>query len=582
NYNYSIRSQKVSNGNMCLNYAGPGQTYSINLWSDPADGNGGIWEFRPLVAEESGIEIEYPIEGTVYRIVNNTERFKGWTMYDNNDGKVTAAQQQYGADVWVLKECATTDAGQTFKLQNAITGSYISSTATPVALGNDGVTLTNVYNTRSGDFSIKAGDEALHPTSERAVTNPNTLSKGGIYPQGTGWVFEKACIITYVCIDEEGDIIDQAIQSVAEGSTVTATAPAIANYEIIKYGDAESAPVFENITENKEIYVTYKRVSNSVTYRCVTPDGYLITEVVTPCTIGQAHTVAAPAVEFFKLQNLVWNGEESFVPTGDTVIEAVYTTEGIMGTAGIGQAVTKLQDGASYLIYNAKNETSRSGFLSVANVGDGITTTNGITDANPGFIWNLEGEGNTFTVVNNYGIYIPKLLRGSLVTGGSTPERFKFTLNSDGTTWNVKGTSNSYYWNGNANNTFTGWDDGHPFIIYTYTPHPYFTVEYKCVDEEGNELANKLRYVKGGEQFSFLAPIFEGYSLKESDAVYEELAYVQKNIVITLTYTNSETGIAEVKGENEKMNGIYDLTGRRVETPSKGIYIVNGKKVFVK
>ena len=582
NYNYSIRSQKVSNTSMCLNYAGPGQNYSINLWSNPADGNGGIWEFRPLVAEEPSIDFEYPVEGTAYRIVNNTERFKGWTMYDNNDGKVTVAQQQYGADVWVLTGCAATDAGQTFKLQNATTGRYISTTTAPIALGENGATLTNVYNTRSGDYSIKVGEEALYPTSERAATNPNTLNKGGIYPQGTGWVFEKACIISYVCIDEEGDIIDLAIQSVAEGSTVTATAPAIANYEIIKYGDAESAPVFENITENKEIYVTYKRVSNSVTYRCVTPDGYLITEVVTPCTIGQAHTVAAPAVEFFKLQNLVWNGEESFVPTGDTVIEAVYTTEGIMGAAGIGQAVTELQGGASYLIYNAKNETARSGFLSVTNVGDGITTTNGVTDANPGFVWNLEGENNIFTVVNNYGVYIPQLLRGSLVTGGSTPERFKFTLNSDGTTWSVKGTSNNYYWNGNANNTFTGWDDGHPFIIYTYNPHPYFAVAYECVDEEGNELAAGIRYVKGGEMFTMLTPIFEGYTLKESSAVYEELARVSKNIEFTLTYTDNATGVEEVKGENGKVKAIYDLQGRKVDTPSKGIYIIEGKKVFIK
>ena len=97
---------------MCLNYAGPGQTYSINLWSDPADGNGGIWEFRPLVAEEPSIEVAYPAEGTAYRIVNNTERYKGWTMYDNGGNNVTAAQQQYGADVWVLTDCATTDAGQ--------------------------------------------------------------------------------------------------------------------------------------------------------------------------------------------------------------------------------------------------------------------------------------------------------------------------------------------------------------------------------------------------------------------------------------------------------------------------------------
>ena len=582
NYNYSIRSQKVSNGNMCLNYAGPGQNHSINLWSDPADGNGGIWEFRPLVAEEPSIDFDYPVEGTAYRIVNNTERFKGWTMYDNGGNNVTAAQLQYGADVWVLTDCATTTAGQTFKLQNATTGRYISSTTAPIALGENGVTLTNIYNTRSGDFSIMAGEEALRPISELVATNPNTLGKGGIYPQGTGWVFEKACIIEYTCKDQDGNLIGDAVQSVAAGSTVTATAPTFTNYEIVKYDDSESAPVFENISENKSLTVTYKRVSNSVTYRCVTPDGYLIKEIVIPCAIGQAHTIAAPAVEFFDFQSLAWDGEESFTPTADTVIEAVYTTEGIIGAAGIGEIVTKLENGASYLIYNAKNETARSGFLSVTNVGDGITTTNGINDANPGFIWNLEGEGNTFTVVNNYGIYIPQLLRGSLVTGGSTPERFRFTLNSDGETWSVRGTSNSYYWNGNANNTFTGWDDGHPFIIYTYKPHPYFTVAYKCVDEDGNELGSGKRYIKGGDLFTMLTPIFEGYTLKESDAVYEELAYVSKNIEITFTYSNAETGVEEVKTECEKVKAIYDLQGRKVENPSKGIYVIDGKKTFIK
>ncbi|MBO5865818.1 MAG: beta-N-acetylhexosaminidase [Bacteroidaceae bacterium] len=582
NYNYSIRSQKVSNGNMCLNYAGSGQTYSINLWSDPADGNGGIWEFRPLVTDEPSIDIDYPAEGTYYRIVNNTERFKGWTMYDNGNDNVTAAQQEYGANVWVLTECATTDAGQTFKLQNATTGRYISSTTAPIALGDNGTTLTNVYNTRSGDFSIMAGNEALFPLSERVVTNPNTLNKGGIYPQGTGWLFEKACIIAYVCQDENGNLISEAIQSVGAGNTVTAAAPAITNYEITKYDGAENAPVFENISENKSILVTYKRVSNSVTYRCVTPEGYLIKEVTVPCAIGQAHTVAAPIVEFFNFESLVWDGEESFTPTTDTVIEAVYTTEGIMGAAGIGTVVTELKNGTSYLIYNAKNETARSGFLSVANVGDGITTTNGISDANPGFVWNLEGEGDNFTVKNNYGVYIPQLLHGSLVTGGSTPERFKFTLNSDGTTWSVKGTSNNYYWNGNANNTFTGWDDGHPFIIYTYKPFPYFAVAYKCIDEEGNELVRGTRYVKGGDQYTLLTPIIEGYSLKESDAVYEELAYVSKNIDIALTYTKAETGVEEVKAESGKVKGIYDLQGRKVENPIKGIYIIDGKKVMIK
>ena len=42
------------------------------------------------------------------------------------------------------------------------------------------------------------------------------------------------------------------------------------------------------------------------------------------------------------------------------------------------------------------------------------------------------------------------------------------------------------------------------------------------------------------------------------------------------------TGINEVKNQKETVNGIFDLQGRRVVTPSKGLYIVNGKKVVIK
>ena len=42
------------------------------------------------------------------------------------------------------------------------------------------------------------------------------------------------------------------------------------------------------------------------------------------------------------------------------------------------------------------------------------------------------------------------------------------------------------------------------------------------------------------------------------------------------------TGVDEVKGENGEVKAIYDLTGRKVAEPVKGIYIINGKKVLVK
>ena len=583
NYNYSIRSQKVSNTSMCLNYAGGGQNYSINMWSDPNDGNGGVWEFRPLVAQGEAIEIDYPVEGTAYRIVNNTERFNGWTLYDDNNGKVTATKQKYGADVWNIVESTISRSGQTFKLQNATTGRYINGTTAPLTLGENGVTLTNVYNTKSGDFSIKVGDAAIYPLSERATSNPNTLSTGGIYPQGTGWVFEKACVVSYICKDDKGNTIEEAIQSVAYGSNVTAVAPEITNYEIIGYngtGNAQ-APVFENITENKVINVTYRRKSYSVTYRCYTMDGNHIADYTVPCIIGESHTVACPKVEFYTLVGTD-EEQETITPTEDTVIDVYYDTEGIMGVGAIGEAVTELEAGASYVIYNAKDETSRSGFLSVSAVGAGITTTNGISEANPSFVWNFEGDGNRFTLRNNYGIAIPQLLRGSLVTGSETAEQFIFTLNADNT-WSVQGTSNSYYWNGNSNNTFTGWDDGHPFIIYSYKPLPYFTISYKCIDEEGKELGvSNSRYVKGGDSYTLITPIIEGYKFVKSDAVYEELARVSKNVELTLTYSNSETGIEEIVTENGKVEAVYDLQGRKVTAPTKGIYIINGKKILVK
>jgi hypothetical protein len=55
------------------------------------------------------------------------------------------------------------------------------------------------------------------------------------------------------------------------------------------------------------------------------------------------------------------------------------------------------------------------------------------------------------------------------------------------------------------------------------------------------------------------------------------------NETIICTYIlNDPTGIDEVKGENGEVKAIYDLQGRKVAEPVKGIYIIDGKKVLVK
>lgn len=53
-------------------------------------------------------------------------------------------------------------------------------------------------------------------------------------------------------------------------------------------------------------------------------------------------------------------------------------------------------------------------------------------------------------------------------------------------------------------------------------------------------------------------------------------------IIDVILVVTAETGINELKGENEKVKTIYDLQGRKVENPTNGIYIVDGKKVLVK
>ena len=68
-------------------------------------------------------------------------------------------------------------------------------------------------------------------------------------------------------------------------------------------------------------------------------------------------------------------------------------------------------------------------------------------------------------------------------------------------------------------------------------------------------------------------------------------AYIQladggsaKSRVLTMSFDGEVTGIAAIEGDNISLETgvIYNLSGQRVVNPTKGIYIVNGKKVLVK
>ena len=66
----------------------------------------------------------------------------------------------------------------------------------------------------------------------------------------------------------------------------------------------------------------------------------------------------------------------------------------------------------------------------------------------------------------------------------------------------------------------------------------------------------------------------------EAGAVVTAEGAANEQIVYTYII-EAETGIEGI-GYEGKSDNVYDLTGRKVETPAKGIYIINGKKVLIK
>ena len=52
--------------------------------------------------------------------------------------------------------------------------------------------------------------------------------------------------------------------------------------------------------------------------------------------------------------------------------------------------------------------------------------------------------------------------------------------------------------------------------------------------------------------------------------------------MLNIDFGGNTTGINTVNGEGLKVNGYYNLNGQRVSQPSKGLYIMNGKKVIIK
>ena len=112
-----------------------------------------------------------------------------------------------------------------------------------------------------------------------------------------------------------------------------------------------------------------------------------------------------------------------------------------------------------------------------------------------------------------------------------------------------------------ANNSGTG-DSRHMFVIDGYTDNGYFHFNFGW-NGNGNGWF-KLNAIKPYQG--------DDYSWKQNSEHYANFNLAPEGA----------TGLEEVKSENGEGKTIYDLQGRKVDTPTKGLYIINGKKVIIK
>ena len=144
--------------------------------------------------------------------------------------------------------------------------------------------------------------------------------------------------------------------------------------------------------------------------------------------------------------------------------------------------------------------------------------------------------------------------------------------------------------NERENYTFSGWNldeyisvDGYPVmpdeditINARYIANSY-TVTY-IVDGEVFA-TDSVAY--GNEIVLIENPEKEGYTFSGWSEVPATMP--AENIIVEGTFTKDETGIDDITAESTKV--VYDLNGNRIldtENLERGVYIINGKKIFIK
>jgi len=586
NYYYTLRSDKLAGWYMNSSMAGQG--YAVNLWTDAADGNGGMWTFvDPEAGGEAGrYDAFEPLEeGKLYRFRNNVSGFESTALVDaNTDAYLRHSADPYADNAWrVVKATVNADNSETLRLQNVRTGRYLAAPAAaitsrvgyPVTLDASGADLTLIYNKERNEFTLASGAKNFFPVPAGSQTlagvvasgSENNASGAASRSQGAAWTLDEVRVVTFRCSDTEGRMLGTFRRSVP----VDEEAPAAPELP----GHAVKAVAFDGDV----CTAVYERTAFRVTVVCADEAGALLSEETTSVPVGETFTPTYGTFAYYTFRSATVG--EAFVPVCDTVLTATYSTDAQSGVKALGRVVTALEDGHSYVLYDTSPaDAARIGFRNVIPDTKRVGQVGQIDEQTPYFTWTLAKSGTRWTVRNEYtGLYVPELAQSQAIIAGHTPGKFTFTLNADGQTWKIQG-SNGQYWDGVVGG-LTGWHTyGHAYKIYEYFVQPYFDVTVVCEDENGTSLAADIvEPVRAGGYYPLVVPSFEGRTVVRIEG-NGQLDAVNAPTTVKVVYS-LPTGITALPAAGASQGRIYDLQGRRVNRARAGIYLIDGRKVLV-
>ena len=131
-----------------------------------------------------------------------------------------------------------------------------------------------------------------------------------------------------------------------------------------------------------------------------------------------------------------------------------------------------------------------------------------------------------------------------------------------------------------TNTTYVDKDNG--YYDDTYEGFP-FNADGFVVDPNTNP-EDVTFYLGVNELGEIMATVLDEALLADGKTLTGRLAfdYGESRYVLVITLCADPTGVSKITVKTEKAGNIYDLSGRLVTAPAKGLYIQNGQKILVK